>query len=79
MGRPVQKTTKEMLEFIIENPYKLSFSAIARKFSVHHTTILHNIKKLRKAGFIIPKYFKGGPQSEVDQLIEQIKTGKKYE
>lgn len=78
MGRPVIKITKEILEFIIENPYKMSFAAIGRKFNLHHTSILYHVKKLRKAGFLIPRHWKGGDQSQVDQLIAQIKEEKKH-
>ena len=71
------KATKEMLEFIIENPYRMSFAAIGRKFNVHHTTILNQVKKLRKAGFVIPKYYDGNYAGHLDKLIAKIKEEKK--
>ena len=71
------KVTKEMLEFIIENPYRTSFASIGRKFNVHHTTILNHAKKLRKAGYVIPKYYKGSG-GKIDELIAQIKAEKKH-
>lgn len=74
----MHKVTKEMLEYIIENPHRQSFAAIGRKFNVHHTTILNHVKKLRKAGYVITKHYKqwGG---KIDELIAQIKAEKKYE
>ena len=77
MARPKQpKMTKEIMEFIIENPYRMSWAAMGRKFHLDHATILYYVKKLRKAGFTM--YNHTAYQAPSDALIEQIKKEKKY-
>jgi len=70
MGRPVTKITKEGIKFIIENSGKMSFVKMAKSLGVHHTTILHWVKKLNSKGISVRS---GATQSEADQLIDEVK------
>ena len=70
MGRPVTKIKKEGIKFMIENSGEMSFSEMARHLGVHHTTILHWVKRLASKGVEV----KFGPsQSEADRLIDEVK------
>ena len=71
MGRPLHKTNKETLRYIIKYSGKKSTKVMGIKLGLHHSVIIYYQKKLRKAGYKINTFMVGG-QSEADKLIANL-------
>lgn len=79
MARPLAKMNKERLKYLIDNPQRLAWAAIARKFEVDHTTILYWVRKLRREGFVLnePDHQKGGVEQLLDELKKEYRSKNK--
>ena len=70
MPRPLSKMDKERIKYVIENPQSLAAAEIARRFGVHHTTIIYWQKKLAREGFRVNK---GRTTNETGLVLSEIK------
>lgn len=69
MGK--RKIGKAELKFIIDHYPIWGLSPLGRKLGVDHTTVLHWVRKLRSAGFDLPK--PKAVNAEKVAVIEELK------